>query len=177
MTWSTNIMKRRMLRVMTGVVPLMVVGIYICHVDLSTLKGHRSSYSVMTDSGVPLESLFDGARAVGFTVSPFRSAAWHRAVKGKCGGKAATGVLSALLRFFEVPSVYAVNCMESQCGGSYYWLSAIACASDCTPGSDYQFAIQIGNDPNVGWKYTGQCSCPAGDGSGCCQCQEAVCAS
>jgi hypothetical protein len=167
-------MKRRMLCVMTGVVPLMVVGIYICHLDLSTLKGHRSSYTVMTDSGVPLESLFDGARAAGFKVSPFRSTTWHRAVKGKCGSQGATGVLSALLRLFEVPSVYAAVCTNSQCGGSYASLSAIACGSNCS-ANDLSVAGSMGSDPGTGWHYTGDCGCPADDGSGCCDCQQGLC--
>ena len=85
-------------------------------------------------------------------------------------------MLSALHWFFEVPSVYAANCTESQCGGSYFSMSSITCAQGCNNnGGDYHFSVQMGIDPNTGWKYTGQCDCPANDGSGCCDCQEGLC--
>jgi hypothetical protein len=169
-------MKRRMLRVMAGVVPLIIVGIYFSRVDLSTLKSHRSSYSVMTDSGAPLESLFDGARAAGFTASLYRSAAWHRAGRGKCSSQRATGLFSTLLRLFKVPSVYAADCSADPCGGHYFSIYSRPCGQPC---SDYDdpFAIQLGMDYNTGWHYTGLGICPANDGSGNCACQEGLCGS
>src|SRR5215472_15592661 len=148
-------MKPRMLRAMIRVVLLIVVGISLVYVGQSTLKHDQPSYNIMTDSGVPLESLFDGARAAGFAASPFQFVKWHRAVRGKCGSQRTTGMLSALLRLFEVPSVYAVNCTAGNCGSSYAQLGSIGCAQDCTPGNDHAFATNMGSDPSTGWKYTG----------------------
>jgi hypothetical protein len=73
-----SVVRFRMLRIMTGTVPLVLVGIYLCHLGLSTLTNRRSSYNITTDSGTPLKSIFDGAQAAGFATPSYRSAAWAR---------------------------------------------------------------------------------------------------
>ena len=68
-----SVVRFRMLRIMTGTVPLVLVGIYLCHLGLSTLTNRRSSYNITTDSGTPLKSIFDGAQAAGFATPSSRA--------------------------------------------------------------------------------------------------------
>jgi hypothetical protein len=55
-----SVVRFRMLRIMTGTVPLVLAGIYLCHLGLSTLTNRRSS------------------QAASFATPSYRSAAWAR---------------------------------------------------------------------------------------------------
>jgi hypothetical protein len=79
-------------------------------------------------------------------------------------------------RIFDITSVLAATCTEGSCGGQYSLAQIVSCPPACGSGST-RFIQDLSVPYDSKWKYDGNGTCPANDGSGHCRCQQISCSS
>lgn len=150
-----------------GAIPI-VVG-YVSRSFFNPQDYSSLSYSIVTDSGTRLASLFERA--------PIGPAAATRVPSGAfadCSASQSANLVSRVLKLFQLQSVHAVECTANPCGSAYMQYVQQWCGGDC--GSEtYSDVMGGGEYPWIGWRNPGDKVCPANDSSGGCVCRVATC--
>lgn len=129
---------------------------------------HRPiSYTVVTESGLPIRTLFDKSTANDVIVVP-KHLVLQRSLKPRnCRPPSNYGLLSLL----NPPAVQATECTSGECGGSYMGPYSLPCGESC--GGEYFewfYSDSTKYGPWEGWRYDGGTVCPEG-----CFCRETGC--